>query len=324
MPDSFLSSLCRDEVDKEHWHANFGPKHRRLVEEQREFDTTDEAEQMLKSALQGFPKLQHVRIDTYPAEGESDDKTQDAWTAAWGSKAILRDMGWGAYERWPKPRCEFFDEGEARRSKLHGHYQKVLSALNGIEDREDWTIGFAFHAIGHRCEKQPFDLASRDWQRVRHRVTSLKLEHTFDFLKSWITSLVQYTSDNLRSLKMVRETSAYCVFRDVRMPVLMHFVIQGSQVAPAVFKKFLFEHAKTLQSLEICGVRMSRLYPEDDAFHPSDFEGAEDSDSEDDDESTRQSPKPEFIGPKNNTWFTIFKQLKPFPSLTSIQFAYLG
>jgi hypothetical protein len=282
---------------------------------------------MLKLALQGFPKLRHVRIDSYPGEEESDDKTQNGWTAAWGSKAILRDMWWGAYERWPTPRSAFLDEGEPCYGKIHGHYQKVLSALNGIEDRKEWTMGVAFHAMGWRYEERPLDLldlASRDWQRVRHRVTSLELERTSDYFeKSWIMLLLRPTSDNLRSLKMVRENSAHSVFRDVRMPALTHFVIQHSQVAPAVFKKFLFRHAKTLQSLEMCGVGMRELYLEDDAFHPSDFDGAEDSDSEDDEGSTIQKSKAKFIDPKDNTWFSIFEQLKTFPSLTSIRFACL-
>jgi hypothetical protein len=44
---------------------NWGPTHKKLVEEQKEFNGSGDAVRMLEAALQDFPKLQHVRMDTF-------------------------------------------------------------------------------------------------------------------------------------------------------------------------------------------------------------------------------------------------------------------
>ena len=94
----WLQLQCRSRHADKDWPKIYAPKHGKLVEEQEEFDGSDEAVEMLKWTLQGFPNLKHVRIDSYSKK--SDD---DAWTEAWGSRRILRDMGWGASGNWADP-----------------------------------------------------------------------------------------------------------------------------------------------------------------------------------------------------------------------------
>ncbi|KAI4944909.1 hypothetical protein J4E91_008253 [Alternaria rosae] len=45
-------------ADKD-WPKTYAPKHGKLVDEQEEFDASDEAVEMLKWTLQGFPNLKH-------------------------------------------------------------------------------------------------------------------------------------------------------------------------------------------------------------------------------------------------------------------------
>ncbi|KAH6882063.1 hypothetical protein BKA58DRAFT_12509 [Alternaria rosae] len=165
----WLQLQCRSGHADKDWPKTYAPKHGKLVDEQEEFDASDEAVEMLKWTLQGFPNLKHVRIDSYPKK--SDD---DAWTEAWGSRRILRNMGWGASGNWADPSWALRNEGKTCRRKLHGRYAKVLSALRGIEDRKDWTLEVALHTMRLRYEERPFDSSSSDWARVQHRVTHLK------------------------------------------------------------------------------------------------------------------------------------------------------
>ncbi|KAI4937794.1 hypothetical protein J4E85_000230 [Alternaria conjuncta] len=324
---------CRSKDQEEDWPKTYGPKHAKLVEEQEEFDASDEAVGMLKSALRGFPTLKHIRIDSYPKDSylkdpypnESEDAA--AWTEAWGSKRILREMGWGAYGHWAGPQWALRNEGKACGGKLHGHIAKVLSALRGIEDRKDWTLEVALHTMGLGYEERPFDISSSDWTRVQHRVTHLKFIRTFEiFEKHWITSLLQSVSGNLRSLTLCNE-NVPTFLRWTQFPTLTHLDIRSSPMASPLFKRFLFKHRKTLQSLHICGLNLYGWYDDEDAFEPSDFEDVEDSDSDEDDvvqEVNGRKLKPGLVELKDATWFTIFKQLMMSPCLTSVRFARLS
>ncbi|KAI4646590.1 hypothetical protein J4E93_004811 [Alternaria ventricosa] len=319
---------CNSEERAEDWPRTYGPKHEKLVKEQEEFDASDEAVEMLKSALRGFPNLKHVRIDSYPVSSypkKSDDAA--AWTEAWGSKRVLREMGWGAYGHWANPVWALRNEGKACDGKLHGHIAKVLSALRGIEDRKDWTLEVALHTMVLRYEKQPFDISSSDWTRVQHRVTHLKFIRTFEIFEKWWTiALLQSVSGNLRSLTL-RNENVPTFLRYTQFPTLAHLDIRSSPIASPLFKRFLFKHRKTLQSLHLCGANLYGWYDDEDAFEPSDFEDVEDSDSDEDgvvQEVNGQKLKPGLVELKDATWFTIFKQLTMSPCLTSVRFARLS
>jgi len=314
---------CTSKDQAEDWPRTYGPKHEKLVKEQEEFDASDEAVEMLKSALRGFPSLKHVRIGSYPKK--NDDAA--AWTEAWGSKRVLREMGWGAYGHWASPQWALRNEGDSCRGKLHGHIAKVLSALRGIEDRKDWTLEVALHTMVLRYEKQPFDVSSSDWTRVQHRVTHLNFIRTFEiFEKYWIMSLLQSVSGNFRSLTL-RNENVPTFLRWTQFPTLTHLDIRSSPIASPLFKRFLFKHRKTLQSLHLCGLNLYGWYDDEDAFEPSDFEDVEDSDSDEDgvvQMVNGRKLKPGLVELKDSTWFTIFKQLTMSPCLTSVRFARLS
>ncbi|KAI4664102.1 uncharacterized protein J4E79_003603 [Alternaria viburni] len=319
---------CRSRDQEEDWPRTYGPKHEKLVKEQEEFDASDEAVEMLKSALRGFPNLKHVRIDSYPKDSyPKKDDDAAAWTEAWGSKRILREMGWGACGYWASPQWALRNEGDSCRGKLHGHIDKVLSALRGIEDRKDWTLEVALNTMVLRYEKQPFDISSSDWTRVQHRVTQLKFIRTFEvFEKWWIMGLLQSVSGNLRSLTLCSE-NVPTFLRWTQFPTLTHLDIRSSPIASPLFKRVLFKHRRTLQSLHLCGGNLYGWFDDEDAFEPSDFADVEDSDSDEDgvvQEVNGRKLKPGLVELKDATWFTIFKQLTMSPCLTSVRFARLS
>lgn len=144
-------------------------------------------------------------------------------------------MGWGSYENWPSSQFALAHKGKNCHDRLHSHCEKVISALNGIKDRKDWTMEVALHKSGLRYKRKPFDLSSRNFQCVWCRITSLELDHTLDvFEECWIMSLLQSTSDNLKSLTITHE-QPHAFFRYARIPALTHLVIQRSSVPPLLF-----------------------------------------------------------------------------------------
>jgi hypothetical protein len=187
--------VVREEYTK-NWKREAQGDWQALVDEQRAFDASGQAHSMLENALKGFTNLAHVRIDTYPDNKGDNDAD---WSKAWGAKSMMRKAGFALLNNgdYCGLSARYFLLEEANGvMKLHGHYAKVLEALNAIQDK-DWTLELGFNAMNLWYEDKPFDLDSSDWQNNKSRVRALTFSSALDgkpniiFDELWLLSLLQ-------------------------------------------------------------------------------------------------------------------------------------
>jgi hypothetical protein len=245
----FLSGVSRASADN--WKREAQGDWQKLVDKQRAFDGSDEAYTMLKTAFKSYKNLKHVCIDAY----EENDADSD-WSKASGANSTMRKAGFAqlnAQIYWGLSRRFFLLDESDGVSKLHGHYGKVMRALNAIQDR-DWTLKLGFNAMNLRYEDKPFDLASSDWQKCISRVRELAFtsvldgQHNIIFEKAWLLSLLQ-SCQWLESLTLRNESSLGYFLRRVRLPKLRRVCIQSSKLSYKAFPHFLETHKDTLESI---------------------------------------------------------------------------
>jgi hypothetical protein len=161
---TMFMGVVREEYTK-NWKREAQGNWQALVDEQHAFDASGQANSMLGNALKGFTNLKHVRIDTYP-DNKGDNGAD--WSKAWGAKSMMRQAGFALlyHGDYCGLSARFFLLEEADRVRtLHGHYAKVLEALNAIQDK-DWTLELGFNAMNLLYETEPFDLARAIGRRI--------------------------------------------------------------------------------------------------------------------------------------------------------------
>jgi hypothetical protein len=244
--------VVREEYTK-NWKREAQGDWQALVDEQRAFDASGQAHSMLKNALKGFANLAHVRIDTYPDNKGDDDAD---WSKAWGAKSMMRKAGFALLINgdYCGLSARYFLLEEANGvMKLHGHYAKVLEALNAIQDK-DWTLELGFNAMNLRYEDKPFDLDSSDWQNNKSRVRALTFSSALDgklniiFDELWLLSLLQ-GCQKLESLTLRHEYSLGYFLRRVRFSKLRFLGVRQSSLPYHAFPHFLETHKHTLASV---------------------------------------------------------------------------
>ncbi|KAF2659550.1 hypothetical protein K491DRAFT_675529 [Lophiostoma macrostomum CBS 122681] len=131
-PD-FAFWLSQDPKEKAMWIAKFGATHKKMLDEQKTFEASNDAVDMLSRIFKSLRGLKHVRIDSFP-EGGNKDK---CWLDCWGSASILRKMGYYDIEELWRPGYRY---GLAREFPQHRHISVALRALLAIKDRHEWTL----------------------------------------------------------------------------------------------------------------------------------------------------------------------------------------
>jgi hypothetical protein len=101
-------------------------------------------------SLKGLEKLQKVRIDGH--------SLYEDWAAIWGAESVMRQVGLFYYSKYrggPKEvfvNDDFINWGEgadSNRTKIHGHYDRVLEALSDIAEK-DWSLEISLDSL-HTC-----------------------------------------------------------------------------------------------------------------------------------------------------------------------------
>jgi len=246
----------------------FEPAWRALVEQQAGFEVSNADIASLKKSLQGLHKLQKVRIDAHP-----DLEDEKAWCAAYGRDSILDLLGnnrfvgrpeWSEAPNGPEAQNALVNEA-ADVYKLHGHYARVLEAVSSIAHKPDWTLDISLNTLGLRYRKVPFDLDSRAWRTVVHRVRSVSLERTGSWFDNkvvspaWVDRLLR-DCPNLESLELNEDTNnnEHLLLRNETFANLRHLTIRQNVFRDKNVIRFLAAHAGTLESITCEDVHLLR------------------------------------------------------------------
>jgi hypothetical protein len=286
----------------------------------------------LKKSLQALSNLQTVRLDRFPGGArDTGVSKEDAWTAAWGAKSVIRKVGLHDFDKWAIRVFVYNDFGNwgkfnevTDRGLMYGHYDRTLKALSGIADKT-WTLEIFLSSNHLWGGKAPIDLASPHWQAVRKRIRALNLADTSirgrffeggpphpevfdqDLLKSFV-----HDCYDLESLTIGTDDNTGWLRRNFQFSKLRHLTIKDNRFLYQYLASFLKGHSGTLESITLGQVYFILSASPGAAVHSRIYQ-EEPEDMLEDGEDV----------PRNPNWFAIFKTMLAMPRLNSMQLADL-
>lgn len=270
---------------KAYWQKTFQPTCQRLEQEQAAFSSSGLMVRMLTEALQKFPNLQRVRLDSYPLNLLDSDATSPttyaAWTTAWGTKTLLKDMGYDEFKEvkyWPS--ASMILSRTTGERLAHHHYEPALQSLAVIKHKK-WTLDLCFHALQYQENARPFNLQGPNWLAVRDHLRTVSLSRALENSTQIIPYADQAWCDAfLADCQTVTSLSVYNAEPDLSFflqpyPSILHLTLRGVCVPQFWLEYLLIYHAGLLQIITLIDVTMlgQNQFPEhkwDDAIDPKD------------------------------------------------------
>ncbi|KAF2244890.1 hypothetical protein BU26DRAFT_522620 [Trematosphaeria pertusa] len=298
--ETFLTAFM-GEVETEAWKAKFGPRQEKLILEQEEFDTSGQALDLLKVALEGFEHLTNIRLDSYPRSNNDGE-----WTRAWGAKTILEQLGEGQFNplSWPDTCYALADEGGSG-PKLHRHYDVVIQALQSIKCRKVWTIEVSLDSVDLCVEKEPFVITSREWHACKDRVRSIRLGGTTKdgptiIGANWMDRLLRGCK-NVESLTFTNECRIEPIIRQEWWANVTSLTLRDCRVRSFEFRNFLVKHSDTLEIIVCSGVSLTRWLM-----------------------SSQFRTQPSSVKEIDPSWFIEFEVMRSMPRLQKLELSKLS
>jgi hypothetical protein len=244
-PD-FEMWLAQEPEERALWKARFDDIHQTMVRDQKDFEASGDAVDMLSSIFKSIHSLKHVRIDSFP----EDLKEDKAWLECWGSASILRQMGYSEIEKRARPRCRY---ALAREYPQHRHFSVALKALLAIKDRQDWNLDVDLRTLGLSIDesKKLFQLATQAWQesckRIRRFVLNDSIGSSGELLEGYWVAQVLDDCVNIETLKAKGECKFQQIFYCQPWMTLKVLSLQKCFVQDTFFQGFLEKQSHTLE-----------------------------------------------------------------------------
>jgi hypothetical protein len=235
-------------------------------------------------ALQGFKKLEKVRLDSY-ADMEDEEGRPRAWGALQYYK-LAADLEQAGYKRVhpnpsgvdictvarddsyfePPPHILIYRGCDVK--GLYLNYNLVLQALHSIREKKDWTLEMHYDFTPRRWPQyqnqdsllvlEPLDVSSETWESFRHRVKVLKLAAVFEegteyqeWYENWVSELLE-SCDKVEKLIVADNHWQWeGITGSLRSPSLTSIAIQQSRIYEAELRELLLNHTDSLEEL-IC------------------------------------------------------------------------
>lgn len=235
-------------------------------------------------ALQGFKKLEKVRLDSY-ADMEDEEGRPRAWGALQYYE-LAADLEQAGYKRvYPNPNGVDISTVAKNDSYfeppphiliyrgcdvewLYQNYDLVLQALHSIREKKDWTLEMHYDFTPRRWPQSrnqddflvlaPLDISSEAWKSHRHRVKDLKLAAVFeegtelqDSYESWVSEFLEMCNRVEKLIVTDNHWQWEAITGSLYSPNLTSITIQQSRIYEAELRELLLNHVDSLEEL-IC------------------------------------------------------------------------